>query len=180
MTWKKIKQNENYSINESGEVRNDLTGHIRKPVLNKSNGYLQIDLWKGNQREKYCIHRLLAESFIPNPQSKPCIDHADGSRQNNSLENLRWATYGENNSRFNTNGVRSERIKVTRYAEERKKRGGGHVKWLDAVETVEFDRITDAANFFSVTIGNISAMLKKGTIGMRGKMRGFLFEYAER
>lgn len=178
MTWVKIKQNENYSINENGEVRNDNKGNIRTPYINKRNGYYYVDLWKDNKRVKYPIHRLLAIAFIPNPNNKQTVDHIDGNRQNNSLDNLRWATYSEQNSRFKSVGVRSEKIIVKRYNEERKKRGGGHVAWLECIETLEFDKISDVAKYFDVTIGNISLMLEKGTIGQRGVTRGYQFIYA--
>lgn len=177
MTWKKIKGYDNYSINESGEVRNDETGKIKTPFINKANGYFTVDLWADNKAKKHTIHRLLAEAFIPNPENKPTVDHKDGNRQNNKLSNLRWATYAEQNSRFQTADVRSERIKVTHYPEVRKKRGGGHEAWLDADDVMYFDRITDAANYFGVTLGNISLLLKSGNIGRRGVTRGYLFEY---
>lgn len=180
MTWKKIKQNENYSINENGEIRNDKTNKILSQTLNSGNGYMCIDLYCNNKRTKYCVHRLLAEAFLPNPENKPCIDHIDGNRQNNALENLRWATYSENNSRFRTIGVNSHAVIVKRYEEKRNKRGGSHLEWTEIEETKRYDRITDIANELGVTIGNISQMIKKGTIGQRGKMRGFQFEYAER
>lgn len=177
MTWKKIKQNQNYSINEQGEVRNDLTGKIKKPFINKKTGYKTVDLWKNNKSTKYTVHRLLAEAFILNPEGKPTVDHKDGNRMNNSLNNLRWASYSEQNSRFDEVGVRSQKIKVTHFREERKKRGGGHIKWLDVDMILYFDRIGDAAKHFDVSIGNISMMLKSGDIGRRGKMRGYKFEY---
>ena len=179
MTWKKIKQNENYSINEFGEVRNDLTGKIKNAHINKQNGYKTVDLWKDNKSTKYTIHRLIAEAFIPNPLNKPTVDHKDGNRLNNSIENLRWATYNEQNSRFNEVGVRSQKVKVTHYIEKRKERGGGHEEWLNSDYVMYFDRIGDVAKHFDVSIGNISLMLKEGNIGRRGKMRGFKFEYSE-
>jgi hypothetical protein len=179
MIWKKIKQNENYSINELGEVRNDLTGALKKAYTNAANGYNYVDLWAGNKSTKCAIHRLLAEAFIPNPDGKPTVDHKDGDRQNNSLQNLRWATYAEQNSRFNSTGVRSQKVKVTHYAEKRKKRGGGHEAWLDADGIMYFDRITDAADYFGLTIGSISLLLKDGNIGRRGKTRGYRFEYLD-
>lgn len=178
MKWIKISQN--YSVNEQGQVRNDKTGHIKKPFLNKSSGYLIVDLWENNKSTKKSIHRLLAEAFIPNPENKPTVDHIDGNRQNNALSNLRWATYSEQNSRFLTNGVRSERIKVSHYIEYRKKRGGGHESWGNIDEEFYFDMIKDAASYFDVSIGNISLMLKHGEIGRRGKMRGYQFEYIDR
>lgn len=177
MNRTKIPQFENYSIDEEGNVRNDITGKIKKPFVNKSNGYLTVDLWKDNTSHKFSVHRLLAEAFIPNPQNKPTVDHKDGNRKNNSLANLRWATYSEQNSRFSSSGVRSEKIKVTHYKEQRKKRGGGHEAWLEPDMILFFDRITDAANHFGTTIGNISLMLKSGEIGRRGITRGYRFEY---
>lgn len=176
MTWMKIKRNPNYSINENGEVRNDTTGRIKKGCINCRNGYIIIDLWKGNKSHKVPLHRLLAEAFIPNPENKPCIDHKDGNRQNNVLSNLRWATYSENNSRFNTYGVRSERIRMIHYKEQRNPRGGGHIAWLGIDEVKYFDRITDVANYFNLTLGSISQLITLGEIGRRGKTRGYKFE----
>lgn len=46
--------------------------------------------------KQYLEHRKLAEMFIPNPDNKPCINHKDGNRSNNSLDNLEWVTYSEN------------------------------------------------------------------------------------
>ena len=75
MTWKKIKQNENYSINECGEVRNDKTQKIKSTYINKQTGYVYVDLWSDNKSKKYTIHKLIAEAFIPNPLNKPTVDH---------------------------------------------------------------------------------------------------------
>lgn len=46
--------------------------------------------------KRYSVHRLIAESFIPNPENKPFVDHLDRNRKNNSVSNLRWATNSEN------------------------------------------------------------------------------------
>lgn len=178
-TWVKVELNDNYSVNELGEVRNDANGYIKKPTVNKNNGYLMVDLYKNNKRVKIPIHRLVAEAFIPNPENKLTVDHEDGNRQNNSIDNLRWATYSEQNSRFNSSGVRSEKVTVTKYKEKRKKRGGGHEAWLGVEEIKFFDSISEVAKHFNVTVGNISLMLEKGTIGKRGKTRCYKFDYTK-
>lgn len=177
MIWKEIEINNSYSINEFGEVRNNKSGKIKRPYLNKANGYLYVDLYENNKSRKCPIHRLLAIAFIPNPLNKPTVDHKDGNRQNNSLDNLRWASYSEQNSRFKTVGVRSQKIKVTHYKEIRAIRGGGHKDWLNADNIMYFDRITDVAEYFNSCVSNISLLLRDGNIGKRGKTRGYKFEY---
>lgn len=161
MKWKILKENENYSINEKGEIKNNITKKILSPSINKDSGYYQIDLWKNNKSRKYTLHRLVANNFIPNLENKPTVDHIDGNRLNNNVSNLRWATYSEQNSRFNTFGVRSEKIKVIN---------------VNGEELI-FNRIKDVAEHFNCNISNISQMLKKGTFGKRGKTRNYKFIY---
>lgn len=165
MNWKIISQNTNYSINEYGVIKNNTTGAIKKPFKNSRNGYFYVDLWGNNKSTKHPIHRLIAEAFIPNPENKPTIDHKDGNRENNAIDNLRWATYSEQNSRFNTHGVRSEKIKVTNQNDD---------------SEMNFESITDAADYFGVNISSISQMLKKGTFGKRGRTRYYKFEYLDK
>lgn len=170
-----------YSIGEDGTIMNDNTGHIKKTWINNGNGYEYVSLTGSDGKDYHkTVHRLYATAFIPNPDNLPTVDHKDGNRTNNSLDNLRWASYSQNNSRFDTIGVRSETVKVTHYNELRNKRGGGHIEWLEPDSEMIFDRVSDVANHFGVTLGNISMMLKQGTIGRRGKMRGYKFEYVNR
>lgn len=166
-------------MSDAGDVRNDVSGTLKIPTLNKANGYLYVDLYQEGKRVKKPVHRLVAEAFIPNPGGKETVDHIDGNRANDVVGNLRWATYSENNSRFDTRGTRSERIAAIHYAEQRKKRGGGHEKWLGIDSVLNFGSITEAAGHFGVTIGNISIMLGHGNIGRRGKTRGWRFEYID-
>lgn len=164
MSFVKIKGFENYSINEKGIVKNNITNREKSAYINKKSGYLFVDLWADNTCTKKTIHRLVAEAFIPNPENKPTVDHINGIRTDNSVENLRWATYSEQNSRFSTIGVRSEKVMVTH----------------ENGDIMIFDKITDVAKHFNCNISNISQMLKKGTFGKRGKMRYYKFEYCKK
>ena len=89
--WKKI-DNENYSISNLGKIRNDITGRFLKGTLHNK-GYLQVNL----DGKYYYIHRLIAIAFIPNPDNKLFVDHINNIRDDNRIENLRWATKTENN-----------------------------------------------------------------------------------
>lgn len=69
-----------------------------------SDGYRRVSI----KCKTYYVHRLVAETFIPNPDNKPSIDHIDRNRANNDVSNLRWVTTKENayNQKNNIPGVR--------------------------------------------------------------------------
>lgn len=59
-------------------------------------GYSRIVLMKESVKKRYMCHRLVAETYIPNPNNKPYVNHIDGNRSNNCVENLEWCTQSEN------------------------------------------------------------------------------------
>jgi len=83
-----------YQISNNGKVRNN-RGHILMPYKTKK-GYQKVDLWKNHKKKVCYIHRLVAEAFIPNPKSLPQVNHMDGNKKNNTVENLEWCTAKEN------------------------------------------------------------------------------------
>lgn len=70
-------------------------GRILKPVLSKW-GYYYITCAREGVDKKFMIHKLMAEAFLPNPENKPEVNHIDGNKLNNRLENLEWVTKSEN------------------------------------------------------------------------------------
>ena len=99
--WKDIPSYEGvYQISNLGRVKslNYLRmgfESIRKPTLNK--GYLLVSLYKNNKQKMWSVHRLVAISFIENPENKEQVNHKNGVRNDNRLENLEWSTVSENN-----------------------------------------------------------------------------------
>ena len=90
-----IEGYENYLIYEDGKV---WSKNVKRylSACDDGNGYLQVTLCKDGNRKLYNIHRLVALNYIPNPDNKPEVDHWNGKRNDNRVENLRWATYSEN------------------------------------------------------------------------------------
>lgn len=69
-----------------------------KPQIDNT-GYIVFSLrTKEKTTKKIYLHRVLSEIFIPNIENKPCVNHIDGDKKNNSIENLEWCTYKENNN----------------------------------------------------------------------------------
>ena len=89
-----------YQVSSNGVIRSLNYNHTGKEkvlsnVIN-SQGYCHISLWKDKTKKVMKVHRLVAQTFIPNPDNKPFIDHINGIRSDNRVENLRWTTPKEN------------------------------------------------------------------------------------
>lgn len=105
--WKPIKGYEGlYEVSNLGEVRGVYkkipyrdgfrNRQGKKLKQNNMKGYAQVKLQNKNQRKLYLVHRLVAEAFIPNPDNLPEVNHIDGNKQNNRVDNLEWCTRKEN------------------------------------------------------------------------------------
>ncbi len=92
----------NYAITEQGEVYNNKTKRYLKHSTSNT-GYLTVYV-DGKNR---LLHRLLAETFIPNPDNLPCVNHKDGNKLNNDLSNLEWCTYSHNNKHAYKTGLKN-------------------------------------------------------------------------
>ncbi|QIW89796.1 HNH endonuclease [Bacillus phage Izhevsk] len=102
-----------YEVSNLGRVRSldriGSNGRLYKGQIKKLNdngkGYFQVNLKvNGKQTNKY-VHRLVAEAFIPNTENKPEVNHKDGNKGNNNIDNLEWSTRIENVEHQFSNGL---------------------------------------------------------------------------
>lgn len=92
--WKEIKKIKGYYVSNIGRVKTPY-GNILKGSID-NNGYKNIAVKNNGKFMTVHIARLVAETFIPNPENKPCVDHINTIKTDNRVENLRWVTYKEN------------------------------------------------------------------------------------
>ena len=102
--WKDINEYEDiYAINIYGNIVNKKFNKLRK--IDSSGNYDTIALCKNNKVKHFLVHRLLAQHFIPNPKNKPEVNHVDGNKKNNNINNLEWCTRSENQKHSHNIGL---------------------------------------------------------------------------
>ena len=166
--WKEIPgTGGQYQISNTGKIRTAKTGRILTPVIDKR-GYERVCLFKCDRERRHKIHRLVALAYIPNPDNKPQVNHKDGNKRNNSVDNLEWVTNDENMSHSRANGLHDNH-KV--WCDSRKKRiVATHI---ESGEEIVFDSILAAKKALGTT--HIQEVLK----GLRYEAKGYTFRYAK-
>ena len=118
-----------YLISSYGRVKNAKTGRILKPEVN-SGGYYVVTLDyfqnKKHRREKVRVNRMVALRFIPNSFELPVVNHKDGDKLNNRVDNLEWCTYSDNTK----HAVQSGLVKLNNFALSACKLTAEDVKWI--------------------------------------------------
>lgn len=148
--WKPIKGYEGlYEISDSGQVvsceRITSDGkRLKRKLINGghfSNTYRFVCLRKGGVNRNCSIHRLVAEAFIPNPLNLPEVNHKDGNKLNNCVENLEWCNRSDNLKHAVEIGLVKSQCKITR-----------SVIVIDSDGSeVEFPTMQDCCSFFGFT-----------------------------
>jgi hypothetical protein len=107
-----------YSIDIFGNVINLKNNREVKQQKNKF-GYMSVSLYKDKEQKQYRVHRLIAETFIPNPQNKEQVNHIDGIKTHNVVWNLEWTTSKENNIHASDTGLvhKARKVKIVETGE---------------------------------------------------------------
>lgn len=165
LEWRKIIIDgieTNYSVSNEGEVKNDKTN--RKMTLGFHQGYRTVGLKVNGKNKGLRVHRLVANAFIPNPEKKPYVNHIDGNRGNNKLENLEWVTPSENTQH-------AVRIGLMVPSRERSVIQFG----LDGKRIAEFKSISEACRITSSLNEKIVACCQR----IRTQHNGYQWRYKE-
>ena len=147
--WKLIEGFENYEVSSMGRVRSlnyKQTEETKILKPGKVKGYLKVDLCKNGKRYTKQVHRLVANAFISNLENKPQVNHIDGNKQNNKVENLEWCTNLENQQHAWETGLHKAIIGKNHYRSK---------KVLCTTTGESFGCIGDAERKYNINRGNI-------------------------
>src|SRR5579864_2934156 len=148
-----------YKVSNFGNIK-----HIRfnrKFILRKNEEYYKIKIYDKNNKSKHMfIHRLVAETFIPNYENKPTVNHKDGNKHNNIVFNLEWATYKEqavhikeNKLKDYSKGAKCRKVQIYEHNKDNKK-----------IEYKIFNSAKEAYKELEICEGRFLNMLKTGDI----------------
>ena len=99
--WRKIKEAPNYMVSSLGDIKslpmkgNFWRGRLLRTKIDKG-GYKRIWLYVNGKSKEVLVHRIVAQTFIPNPCDKPQVNHKNGNKVDNRVDNLEWVTASEN------------------------------------------------------------------------------------
>ena len=163
--WTTIQEASNYEVSTYGNIRNKITQKILKGRLTKS-GYLQVSL-KIDETNKFSnryIHRLVAIYWIDNPKNKREVNHKDGNKENNNINNLEWVTSSENQKHRHSIGINKTS----------NRRVGKFTK--DGELVAQYNSIQEAANTEN---NGIRISIDNVVHGKRKTLKGFIWKYLD-
>lgn len=174
--WKDVPDFPHYQASTDGNIRSFQKSKDTPKLLSQTpvgrEGHLRVFLYKDNIKHPLLVHRVIAETFIDNPDNFPVVRHRDDNPTNNRVENLLWGTQKDNvhdcieHSGMNYSGF-------SRYNNERKT----PIIATDVSTgmTTVFESQNDAARALGIRQGNIWKSLRNHT-----KTSGYLFEYTKK
>ena len=148
--WKTINDFPTYQVNQHGVIRNAKTSYVVKQQMGAI-GYLFVCLYDSEQKaHTRFVHRIVAETFVPNPEGCPIVNHIDECCVHNSADNLEWVSFKNNAN----HGTRNERI-----ANGRKIPIIGFDSYGDT--RFHFSSIRDASRVLGVSEASVRIAMKK-------------------
>jgi len=152
-----------YLVTTCGRIWSDKVGRFLKPRINKK-GYLSVILTIDGRHISYQVHRLVASVYIPNIDNKPEVNHKDGIKSHNWINNLEWSTGHENMKHAYATGLREPVISNNKKV---------MLTLTDGTEK-KYNSISEASRDTGLSVSGISHILN----GYRDASNGYIWRWA--
>lgn len=153
-----------YLITTDGEIINKKTKKAKKTFISNS-GYKRVTLWFNGKQKKMSIHRLVAMKYIPNPNNYEQVNHIDGNKLNNKVENLEWCSQSYNTIvAYKNKLIKPKTTKINQYD-------------LNMNFIKQWESIKDASINLNINHSNISTVALQRT--NRKQAGGYIWRYVE-
>lgn len=176
--WKDIPNlNGRYQASMNGEIRSTYRYRKILKATKTLNGYMQVCISFGKGKHKsLSVHRLIASTFIPNPKKLPCINHIDGNKENNAVENLEWVTWSDNiKHAFRVLHKKANKPRLGKYGKECYNHRSIEIQNMNGYIIEKYDSIADAVRSTGISHHKIWRMLN----GLRQDERGYKWIYKD-
>lgn len=170
--WKEIEGYEGkYLVSDTGKVFSIRANKTLTPSQTEK-GYLRVCLQDKGEKRWLRVHRIVASAFIANHDSKETVNHINGNRKDNRVENLEWATMEEQNRDPRRNAKMSESMKRCKYICDKMRKVAQIGPDGNVIQT--YESLQDAARALGSTASNIRGCC----IGERHTCKGYTFKFA--
>lgn len=175
-TWKSVPEFPGYEASTDGDIRSYCKSTDSPKLLTQTpvgrEGHLRVFLYRDKIRFPLLVHRVIAKTFIPNPNKYPVVRHKDDNPTNNRVDNLAWGTQRDNmHDCMNNHGMNYDGM--INYNERRKT----PIRACNVVtgETMIFNSQQNAARALNMSQGNIWTSLQT-----HAPTKGYVFDYVRK
>ena len=166
--FKHIPSHPDYAVDKDGNVYSSKADRLL--TQHTEQGYKRVAIRSGREY-KLKVHRIVAETYIPNPNKLPQVNHIDGDKTNNTVSNLEWVSAKDNmRHAYQTGLVSTKKANESSCEALRRKVIGTHV---DTGEVIKADSLVELCSKYNLTVCNVSACC----LGKRRTHKGYAFQF---
>ena len=170
-TWKQIDSYDGYYVSSFGKVYSSKSKkYLTSKIRSKTSDYYYVNLYKNGTAQKHNVHRLVALTFLHRPKEEYVVNHKDGNKHNNCVDNLEWVTRSQNDLHAFDMGLRKSNAQQIQKAIDSTRK-----PIVNLTTGEKFNSVIECAKKYNIKSNGISKCLR----GKRKRYYGMQFSYLD-